>query len=162
MSLEGKVAVVTGSSSGIGEATARSLARAGASVVINSSSSVAAGQAVADSLPGARYVQADIADDAACEALVATTLEQFGRLDILVNNAGTTEVIAHSDLAAATDEVWQRILGVNLLGTWHMTRACVPALRACAWTAPWSTSPRWYSLRLARPAPFLRGLQGAA
>lgn len=132
MSLEGKVAVVTGSSSGIGEATARSLAQAGASVVINSSSSVAAGQAVADSLPGARYVQADIADDAACEALVATTLAQFGRLDILVNNAGTTEVIAHSDLAAATDEVWQRILGVNLLGTWHMTRACVPALRASA------------------------------
>ena len=77
MSLEGKVAVVTGSSSGIGEATARSLARAGASVVINSSSSVAAGQAVADSLPGARYVQADIAEDAACEAQSPPpTLEQ--------------------------------------------------------------------------------------
>jgi ketoreductase RED2 len=130
MSLEGKVAVVTGSSSGIGEAVARSLARAGASVVINSSRSVADGKAVADSLPRARYIQADVADDAACEALVAETLAEFGRLDVLVNNAGTTQVIPHEDLAAVTDEVWQQILTVNVLGTWHMTRASVPALRA--------------------------------
>jgi ketoreductase RED2 len=130
MSLEGKVAVVTGSSSGIGEAVARSLARAGASVVINSARSVAEGQQVADSLPQASYVQADVADDAACEALVAATLAEFGRLDILVNNAGTTQVIPHADLDAATDEIWQRIFNVNVLGTWHMTRASVPALRA--------------------------------
>jgi ketoreductase RED2 len=130
MSLEGKVVVVTGSSSGIGEAVARSLARAGASVVINSSRSVADGKAVADSLPRARYIQADVADDAACEALVAETLAEFGRLDVLVNNAGTTQVIPHEDLAAVTDEVWQQILTVNVLGTWHMTRASVPALRA--------------------------------
>jgi ketoreductase RED2 len=130
MSLAGKVAVVTGSSSGIGAAVARSLADAGARVVVNSSRSVAAGQAVADSLPGACYLQGDVADDAACQALVAQTLAEFGRLDILVNNAGTTEVIPHEDLAAATDEIWQRILTVNVLGTWHMTRASVPALRA--------------------------------
>jgi ketoreductase RED2 len=130
MSLEGKVAVVTGSSSGIGEAVARSLARAGASVVVNSARSVAEGQKVADSLPQASYVQADVADDRACEALVAATLAEFGRLDILVNNAGTTQVIPHADLDAATDEIWQRIFDVNVLGTWHMTRASVPALRA--------------------------------
>jgi ketoreductase RED2 len=130
MSLEGKVAVVTGSSSGIGEAVARSLARAGASVVVNSARSVAEGQKVADSLPRASYVQADVADDRACEALVAATLAEFGRLDILVNNAGTTQVIPHADLDAATDEIWQRIFDVNVLGTWHMTRASVPALRA--------------------------------
>jgi ketoreductase RED2 len=130
MSLEGRVAVVTGSSSGIGAAVARSLASAGARVVINSARSVADGTAVADSLPRARYIQADVADDAACEALVAETLAEFGRLDVLVNNAGTTEVIPHEDLAAATDEIWQRILTVNVLGTWHMTRASVPALRA--------------------------------
>ena len=130
MNLKGKVAVVTGSSSGIGMAVARSLAGEGVSVVINSSKSAAAGQAIADSLPGAMYVQADIADDAACRALAAATVARFGRLDILVNNAGTTQIIAHSDLAAVTDELWWRILGVNVLGTWHMTRACVPALRA--------------------------------
>ena len=130
MSLDGKVALVTGSSSGIGEATARSLAAAGAAVVINSSSSAAAGQAVADSLPKAVYVQASVADAAACQALVDATLAQYGRLDILVNNAGTTQLIPHADLDAATDEVWDKILSTNLMGTWHMTRSSVPALKA--------------------------------
>jgi ketoreductase RED2 len=128
--LKGKVAIVTGSSSGIGTAVATALADEGASVVINSSRSAAAGQAVADALQGAMYVAADIADDAACQELVAAAIERYGHLDILVNNAATTEVIAHSDLSAATDEIWQRIFSVNVLGTWHMTRACAPALRA--------------------------------
>jgi ketoreductase RED2 len=130
VSLEGKVALVTGSSSGIGEATARSLAAAGAAVVINSSSSVEAGKAIADSLPEAVYVQASVADAAACQALVDATLAQYGRLDILVNNAGTTKLIPHADLDAATDEVWDKILSTNLMGTWHMTRSSVPALKA--------------------------------
>ncbi|HEY6479776.1 MAG TPA: glucose 1-dehydrogenase [Streptosporangiaceae bacterium] len=130
MSLAGKVALVTGSSSGIGEATARSLAAAGAAVVINSSNSVEAGKAVADSLPEAVYVQASVADAAACQALVDATLAQYGRLDILVNNAGTTQLIPHADLDAATDEVWDKILSTNLMGTWHMTRSSVPALKA--------------------------------
>ena len=129
MSLQGKVAVVTGSASGIGAAVARSLAAAGAAIVVNSSKSAAAGQAVADSLPRAIYVQADVADDGACVALAAAAQAEFGRIDVLVNNAGTTQVIPHADLEAATDEVWLRIFGVNVLGTWHMTRACVPALR---------------------------------
>jgi ketoreductase RED2 len=132
MELTGKVAIVTGSASGIGFAVATALAGEGVSVVVNSSRSAAAGQAVADALPGAMYAGADIADDAACQALVAAALERYGRLDILVNNAATTEVIAHADLDAATDEIWQRIFAVNVLGTWHMTRACVPALRATA------------------------------
>jgi ketoreductase RED2 len=130
MSLAGKVAIVTGSSSGIGEAVARALAQAGASVVINSARSADAGRAVAASLPGSMYVQADIADDGACRSLAAAVLERFGRIDVLVNNAGTTQVIPHADLEAATDEVWRRIFEVNVLGTWHMTRAAVPALRA--------------------------------
>jgi ketoreductase RED2 len=56
--------------------------------------------------------------------------EKWGRLDILVNNAGTTTVIPHSDLDAATDEVWDRILRTNVMGTWYMSRAAVEALRA--------------------------------
>lgn len=130
MPLDGKVAIVTGSSSGIGEAVARSLAQAGASVVVNSSRSPEAGEAVAASLPKAVYLRCDVSDDAACRALVAETLERFGRLDVLVNNAGTTSVVRHSDLEGATEEIWQRIFEVNVLGTWHMTRAAVPALRA--------------------------------
>lgn len=127
--MEGKVAIVTGSSSGIGKAVAVSLAEAGAAVVVNSSSSVAAGKEVAESLPRAVYVQGDISDEGACHELVSSALSSFGRLDVLVNNAGTTSVIRHSDLDAASDEIWRRIFEVNVLGTWHMTRAAVPALR---------------------------------
>src|ERR1700722_4392421 len=130
MDLHGKVAIVTGSSSGIGESVAVALGAAGVSVVVNSSTSVAAGQAVAAALPAALYVQGNVADEDACRALVAAAVDQFGRLDILVNNAATTQVIPHADLDAATDEVWREIFEVNVLGTWHMTRAAVPALRA--------------------------------
>ncbi|HET9732675.1 MAG TPA: SDR family oxidoreductase [Acidimicrobiales bacterium] len=127
--LEGKSAIVTGSSSGIGEAVARLLAAEGAGVVVNSASSVDAGRAVAESLPDAVYVQGDISDEGSCQRLVDAAVQRWGRLDILVNNAGTTKVIPHHDLDAATDEVWRRIFEVNVLGTWHMTRAAVDALR---------------------------------
>jgi len=128
--LAGQVALVTGSSSGIGAATARMLADAGATVVVNSSSSVAAGEALASELPGASYIRADIADGEEAEALVATAVDRHGRLDILVNNAGTTAVIPHSDLTAATADVWRRIFGVNVIGTWQVTVAAVPHLRS--------------------------------
>jgi ketoreductase RED2 len=128
--LAGRVALVTGSSSGIGEATARRLAGQGATVVVNSSSSVEAGTRVADSLPGASYVRADIADPAEATGLVEQVLERHGRLDILVNNAGTTRVIPHADLEAATPEVWRHIFDVNVIGTWQVTVAAVPHLRA--------------------------------
>jgi len=130
MPLEGKVAIVTGSSSGIGESVAVALGGAGVSVVVNSSASVTAGEAVAAALPDAIYVQGNVADEDACRALVAAAVDHFGRLDILVNNAGTTRVIPHADLDAATDEVWREIFDVNVLGTWHMTKVAVPALRA--------------------------------
>jgi ketoreductase RED2 len=129
MDLDGKVALVTGSSSGIGEAVARALADAGAAVVVNSATSVAAGEAVAGSLPKAVYVQADIADAGAGAALVEATVQQFGRLDVLVNNAGTTKLIPHDDLDAASDEVWRRIFDVNVHGTWNLIRAAAPSLR---------------------------------
>lgn len=129
-SLDGKVAIVTGSSSGIGEAAARALAAAGASVVVNSSSSVEAGTAVAESLPTESiYVQADISDEAQDEALVAETLDRFGRLDVLVNNAGWTTRVDHRDHDALTDEILFKTFEVNVYGTWWLTRAAMPALR---------------------------------
>ena len=97
--LDGQVAIVTGSTSGIGEAVARHVADAGAHVVVNSSSSVEAGQRLAGELPtDSIYVQADISDEAQDQALVAAALEHFGRLDILVNNAGWTSRVPHDDL----------------------------------------------------------------
>ena len=93
-----KVVLVTGSSSGIGEAAARLFADQGASVVVNSSRSVEAGEAVAASLPDGFYVQADVADEDSAATLIDKTIERYGRLDVLVNNAGTTEVIPHHDL----------------------------------------------------------------
>ena len=128
--LEGKVAIVTGSSSGIGEAIARLFAAEGASVVVNSTRSVAAGEAIAAELPNAIYVRGDVAQEDQAKALIQATLDRWGRLDVLVNNAGTTRVIPHHALDAVTDDDWQRILGTNVLGTWYVTRAAVPALKA--------------------------------
>ena len=127
--LAGKVALVTGSSSGIGAEVARVLAGQGATVVVNSSSSVEAGEAVAAEIGGS-YVQADVSDEASAGRLVAETVERHGRLDVLVNNAGTTVVIPHADLDAVTAEVWHRILDVNVIGTWFVSHAAVPHLRA--------------------------------
>jgi ketoreductase RED2 len=123
------VVLVTGSSSGIGAAVARAFADTGAKVVVNSAHSVAEGQAVAAALPDACYVQGDITDPTAAQALVDAALDRWGRLDTLVNNAGTTAVIPHHDLEAASVDVWRRIFEVNVFGTWSMTLAAMPALR---------------------------------
>jgi ketoreductase RED2 len=126
---DGRVAIVTGSSSGIGEAVARRLAEAGASVVVNSATSVAEGEAVVASLPGQHvYVQADISDSVQCAHLVASAIEHFGRLDMLINNAGWTTVVPHGDLDALTDEIFRRTFEVNVFGTWCLTKLALTEL----------------------------------
>ncbi|HXW33104.1 MAG TPA: SDR family oxidoreductase [Acidimicrobiales bacterium] len=128
--LRGKVALVTGSSSGIGAATARRLGGLGAFVVVNSARSVEEGRALANELPDALYLQGDISDPEQSQALVDGVLERYGRLDVLINNAGTTTFIAHHDLEAASVDVWRRIFDVNVFGTWQLTVAAVPHLQA--------------------------------
>lgn len=128
--LEGRVALVTGSSSGIGEAVARQLSLAGANVVVNSVSSVTQGQRLAQALPtDAIYVQADISNEHQARGLVDQTLQRFGRLDILVNSAGWTARVEHDDLEALTDEIFTRTFEVNVFGTWWVTKAAMPHLR---------------------------------
>jgi len=132
-SLDGKVALVTGSSSGIGEASAHALAAEGANVVVNSSSSVEAGQAVASALAtDGHYIQGDISDETQCQALVEGTIERFGRLDILVNNAGWTTRVDHADHAALTNEILFKTIEVNVYGTWWMCKAAMPHLKKTA------------------------------
>lgn len=127
---QGRVAIVTGSSSGIGESIARHLAGLGASVVVNSSSSTAAGEAVAASLPNkAIYVRADISKKDECQNLIDRTVAEYGRLDILVNNAGWTTPIPHHDLDALTDEIFMKTFEVNVYGTWWLSKMAVPHLK---------------------------------
>jgi NAD(P)-dependent dehydrogenase (short-subunit alcohol dehydrogenase family) len=125
------VALVTGSSSGIGAEVARRLAADGHLVVVNSRSSVAAGEAVAEEVGGS-YLQADVADETQARALIERVLALHGRLDVLINNAGTTEVIAHGDLAAATPEIWRRLYDVNVVAPFVLVTAAESALRAAA------------------------------
>lgn len=126
----GKVAIVTGSSSGIGEAIARRLGEAGATVVVNSASSVEAGTAVANSIGnGAVYMKGDISKKEDCARLIDETVAKFGRLDILVNNAGWTTPIPHHDLDALTDEIFMKTFEVNVYGTWWLSKLAVPHLK---------------------------------
>ena len=99
-------------------------------MVINSSRSVEAGEALAAELPDAGYVQADVADEGQARRLIDDVVARWGRLDVLVNNAGTTQVISHGDLEAASPDVWRRIFDVNVIGTWQVTVAAVPHLRS--------------------------------
>jgi ketoreductase RED2 len=126
----GRVAIVTGSSSGIGEETARRLAALGAAVVVNSSSSVEAGEAVSASLPGeSTYIRADISDQDEAHGLIDSTVETYGRLDYLVNNAGWTTVVPHGNLDELTDEIFRKTFEVNVFGTWWLTKRAIPHLR---------------------------------
>lgn len=126
--LAGKIAIVTGSSSGIGEAIARSLAALGAHVIVNSSSSVEAGERIAAEI-GGQYVRADISRRDECHALIDTCIATYGQLDILVNNAGWTSLVAHHDLDALTDDIFDRTFAVNVTGTWTLTKAAMPHLK---------------------------------
>jgi len=125
--MDGQVALVTGSTSGIGEAVVRRFHTQGAQVIVNSARSVDAGERIAAEL-GGHYVQGDIGTDAA--GICAAAADIHGGFDHLVNNAGTTAVIPHHDLEAVTDEIWDRIIDVNVGGTWKMSKAAVPIIAA--------------------------------
>ncbi|MET7690707.1 SDR family oxidoreductase [Streptomyces sp. NPDC005483] len=130
MSAAAPVALVTGSSSGIGEAVARRLAEDGYRVAVNSSRSVEEGEKLAASLPDALYVRADVSAETEARELVSRVVEHYGRLDVLVNSAGRTRAIAHPDLEAAGPDVWRDILDLNVIGTWQTSVAAMPHLAA--------------------------------
>ena len=125
-----KTAIVTGSASGIGAATAIELSRRGWNVVINYSKSEAEAKKVAAKCKNAITVQADVGDDAQCKKLVQAAMDKWGRVDALVNNAGTTKFVKHTDLDGLSADDFLRIYRLNVVGPFQMARACAPALKA--------------------------------
>ncbi|MDX6265113.1 MAG: hypothetical protein QOH84_6801 [Kribbellaceae bacterium] len=123
-----KVALVTGSTSGIGEATARRFAADGLAVVVHSRSSRDAGVALAAEL-GGTYLQADLSQEGEAAGLVPAVLAEHGRLDVLVNNAGISWPVPHAELDGLSAADWRRLLEVNLIAPWLLCTAALPALR---------------------------------
>lgn len=135
-SLQGTVALVTGASSGIGQAAARSLAAQGAAVALvarRGDRLERLGGEIADAGGTALPLVADVGDRAQAEAAVARAVEELGRLDVLVNNAG---VMLLGPVHEAPVEEWERMVGINLLGLLYTARAALPHLLEAAEAEP--------------------------
>uniref|UniRef100_A0A7S0AKB3 Uncharacterized protein n=1 Tax=Pyrodinium bahamense TaxID=73915 RepID=A0A7S0AKB3_9DINO len=132
-SLAGLVAIVTGSSTGVGAACAKDLARRGCDVVINYNNSKEAAEEVATECRKwvrALVVQADVSSEADCRRLVEEAVASLGRIDLLVNNAGTTKFCPHADLDGLTGEDFTRIYQTNTVSAFNMIKFCAPHMRS--------------------------------
>ena len=133
--IEGKTAVVTGSTSGIGLGIARAYAKAGANIVLNGFGEAAAIEAARAGIErefgvACRYSNADMSDGAAIAAMMAEAIEVFGAVDILVNNAGIQFVSPVEDFPV---EKWDKIIAINLTSAFHTTKAALPGMKAKGW-----------------------------
>lgn len=131
ISLSGKTAVITGSNSGIGLGVARSLAAAGANIILNSFTDSDDDYALAESIAseygvGAGYIQADMSDGEQCRDLI----KKAGTCDILVNNAGIQHV---APLPEFPVDKWDAIISINLSSAFHTTAVALPMMRAAGW-----------------------------
>lgn len=133
MSKDKKVAIVTGSATGLGAAAALMLAQKGWNVVINYTKSLKEAQEAeaACRKAGAETLmaQGDVAEDADCKAIVETTIRKWGRVDGLINNAGVSKFNAHANLDGVNKEDFLRIYSVNVIGAYQMARACAPHMK---------------------------------
>ncbi|MDP6173206.1 MAG: SDR family oxidoreductase, partial [Rhodospirillales bacterium] len=133
MNDERGAALVTGASSGIGQAAAIALARAGHNATINYSSSEDGARETAKACEAAgteaQIHGCNVSDDAAGRAMVAAHMERFGRLDVLVNNAGISTMTPPSDLEGLDMDVWDDIFAVNVRGLFQVSRAAAPHLK---------------------------------
>jgi 2,3-dihydro-2,3-dihydroxybenzoate dehydrogenase len=125
MDFTDQVAIVTGGASGMGAATARELAMAGARVTIVDKNVVLA-TAFAEEI-GAEVLIGDVSDSVFCERVVETAVAKYGRLDILINAAG---IIVRADALGTSDEQWQQVMNVNVSGVFYLSRAAVKVMKA--------------------------------
>jgi 3-oxoacyl-[acyl-carrier protein] reductase len=136
LELKGKAAVVTGASSddGIGSECAKILASRGCNVVVNYATNKAGGEKIAEACRAAGaeaiVVQGDVSKNEDCERLIKACIDKWGRLDVLINNAATTKPIPHKRMDLLDAAEFERIFAVNVIGTYQMTRAAAPHLRA--------------------------------
>lgn len=133
--LQGKTAVVTGSTSGIGLGIAEALAREGCNVALNSFTDTDDDQAIAERLAAdhgikARYVQADMSKPDDCARLIEAASADLGPVQVLVNNAGIQHV---EKIEAFPPEKWDAIIAINLSSSFHTIRAAVPGLKEAGW-----------------------------
>ncbi|NVM88206.1 3-hydroxybutyrate dehydrogenase [Variovorax sp. SG517] len=129
--LKGKTALVTGSTSGIGLAIAKSLAQQGANIVLNGFGDAAAPKAEVEALGvRAEYHGADMSKPEQIEDMMNFAASKFGRVDILVNNAGIQHVAKVEDFPT---ERWDAIIAINLTSAFHTTRLAIPAMREANW-----------------------------
>jgi 3-oxoacyl-[acyl-carrier protein] reductase len=131
MKMQGKVAVVTGASGGIGSVTAHRLAEAGCKVVVGYNSRAAGAEQVASALPGSghRTARMPMEDTAALRDVAAMVEREYGRCDVLVNSAGFTRMIPHADLEALSDELIDAIFVANVRGPFATIRAFAPLMK---------------------------------
>jgi len=126
LSLEGRVAIITGASRGIGRAIALELSRRGASVIVNYNHSAEEAKAVVDQIRSeggkAEAVQADVSDSQQAQYLIKATIDNFGNLDILVNNAGTTRDTLIMTMGEAE---WDQVINTNLKSTFNCSKAAI-------------------------------------
>ncbi|MBX9701725.1 MAG: SDR family oxidoreductase [Acetobacteraceae bacterium] len=135
MELRGAVALVTGGNGGLGQRICHALAREGAHVAVMYAASRDQAEGVARELAATHQVNAaafgcDITDAAAVARLVDDVARRFGRIDILVNDAAFNKAIPFPDLDSLTEEVWERIMAVNLTGPMRLTKAAAPIMQA--------------------------------
>ncbi len=132
--ISGKTAIVTGSGTGVGAATAKLLASQGCNVVINYSRSEEAAREVARECEalgaGTLLFRANVAEDQQCRAMARAAEDKWGHVDILVNNAGTTRFCEHDNLEGLDAEDFHRIYAVNVLGPYQMIRAVAESMKA--------------------------------
>ena len=130
--LSGKVAVVTGASSGIGAASARLFAEAGARVVVGYNRGIDRAEKVVSELTGSGHkaMHLPLEDTAQIKKVAVAVKEEFGRCDVLVNSAGFTRMVAHHDLEALDDDLIDQVLTANVRGPFATIRAFAPLLKA--------------------------------